>query len=418
VEDGLDLDGYEIGEPLGRGGFGVVFRARRRSDGLEVALKILRDEERASAASVARLEREAAVLQSLAHPSIVKVFELGRLVDQRPYLVMELLRGRDLGAHVAEHGRLTPTELVPVLRDICSALDAAHRGGVLHRDLKPTNVFLDERGADRRAVLLDFGLAKLFGGVDAGLTASRELVGSEAAMAPEQLRGQPVDLRTDVYGLAAVTFFALTGRMPFEEQGSLRIRELHLYARVPEASALAPVPRAIDAVITRAMAKRPADRFADARSFFEAARVALEAPSRREADLGVVGAVHVAWVLPAADADDEDLYAHAERTLDSARRRLEEGGARLVDDAGNMVVAVVSPPSAARDLATVVRTAIDARADRDARLRVFVSVTVGTASLKDGRLAGGDVSDYASWTGELENGVFDLTGRSPDPQPR
>ncbi|NUP11926.1 MAG: serine/threonine protein kinase [Polyangiaceae bacterium] len=413
---------YEILDPLGRGGFGTVYRARRWSDGADVAIKILREEHLGSNESVARLEREAAVLASLAHPAIVRVHEVGRMTDGRPFLVMELLVGRDLGARVAERGRLTPSEALDILEPICAALEAAHARGVLHRDLKPANVFLDDRSVKPRGVLLDFGLAKLLDETGPGLTASRELVGTPSAMAPEQIRAEPLDPRTDVYGLGALAFFAIAGRMPFEDKPSLAVRELHLYARVPDASRVAPVPREVDAVISRAMAKRAADRFEGANAFFAALRSALGGRSAaRNSALHVV-AVHVAWSVPteelatASDALLDDLDA----VLTIAERILADAGARTVDRAGNALVAIVELPVGGNDerdarrtvieMVKAAREAIDARPASDARVRVFVSMTAGDAIVEDGRLVGGSVADYAAWTAEQPEGVAIAAG--------
>jgi hypothetical protein len=397
---------YDIGEPLGRGGFGVVHRATRRADGVEVAIKILRDEQRAAPEAVARLEREAAVLATLAHPAIVRIHELGRLSDQRPYLVMDLLSGRDLGARVAAEGRLTPAELLEVLEPVCAALEAAHAKGVLHRDLKPANVFLEDRPSRPRAILLDFGLAKLAGG-DQSLTASHEVVGTQATMAPEQIRREALDARTDVYGLGSIVFFALTARMPFEPQPSLGLRELHLYARVPDASALAPVPPAVDAVIARAMSKRAADRFGGPAALLEALRGAFGLFEAGERSCEVA-AVHVGWRLAVPPEEvDAGLIVDMTGVLDLARAVLAEAGARVVDELGNGVVAVIERSEAATDvggeeavraLAARVRGALDARAGRDDRLRVSVSTTTGSARLAGGRLVGGDVAAYERWT--------------------
>ncbi|MBX3162809.1 MAG: serine/threonine protein kinase [Deltaproteobacteria bacterium] len=259
-----------IERSLGAGGFANVY-AGRDVAGAPVAVKVLHAEHVGSPA-VERFAREVAIVRRLAHPNIAAIHDAGTLPDGRPYCAMELLAGRDL-KRVLEGGPLAPAAALHVVEGVAAALAAAHDAGVVHRDVKAGNVFLCD---DDRVVLLDFGIAKL--AEAGGLTLSRQAIGTVGAMAPEQLAGRPVDARSDVYALGALLYHALTGRVVFREAGSdpaLEI-QLHRFAQRPRASAHG-APEAVDAVIARAMAIRPADRHASTADLAAAARAALGA---------------------------------------------------------------------------------------------------------------------------------------------
>jgi serine/threonine protein kinase len=252
---------YQIEAQLAVGGFGVIYRGRAES-GRPVAIKVLLAEHIGSRA-VARFEREIAIVRRLAHPALCELLDAGRLADGRPYCVMELLAGRDLAAEL-ERGPLAPDRVRAIVSAIAGALGVAHDAGIVHRDIKPSNVFLCDDG---RVVLLDFGIAKLVAD-DAGLTMSRQTLGTIGAMAPEQLMGGEVDARTDVYALGVVAYHALTGEAPFSGDGAA---QLHRFAQRPKPSA-AGAPAAFDAIVARAMAIRPEQRYATAGEFAEALR--------------------------------------------------------------------------------------------------------------------------------------------------
>lgn len=259
---------------LAAGGFGTVYRARDPS-GAEVAVKVLRAQLAANPTTVIRFEREARAAASLAHPGIVKILADGQLADGRPWFAMELLRGRDLEHQLREHGRYSPDECIPVLRAVADALAAAHAHGIIHRDIKASNVFLavDERGIDR-VVLLDFGIAKLLD-VDHELTATGVTIGTAASMAPEQSRGGPVDPRTDVYGLGAMLFHMLTGTKPFSGHETHELRFLNQHARRPRPSSRAALPPIFDSIVSKAMAIDPDVRYQTPRALADAFEHAL-----------------------------------------------------------------------------------------------------------------------------------------------
>ena len=215
IDVGVTVEGkYRIDALIGRGGMGAVYRARDMRLDRDVAVKVVRGDLVSSAGARERFRREAQLAARLQHPSIVTVFDYGTLPDGAAYLVMEYVRGEDLRARITR-GTLDWKDAVRLLAAVADGVDAAHREHILHRDLKPENVLLPESGGPPK--VLDFGVAKLMASVDAGgtITAGGTIVGTPAYMAPEQLRGGPVDARADIYSLAVMAFEMLTGRLPF-----------------------------------------------------------------------------------------------------------------------------------------------------------------------------------------------------------
>jgi serine/threonine-protein kinase len=220
----LVLDGrYRFERLLGRGGMGSVYRARDLVGHREVAIKVIRAELIRDSAAHERLRREAQTLARLHHPSIVTVYEYGTLADRSPYLVMELVKGNDLRHELVSEGRLEPARVCRILSAICGAMATAHGDGVLHCDLKPENVLLPDAGVE--AKVLDFGVARAIG-TDTGTLARRKgrsgpatveepIIGTPAYMAPEQLRGDSPNARTDVFSLGVIAYEMLVGDLPF-----------------------------------------------------------------------------------------------------------------------------------------------------------------------------------------------------------
>jgi len=276
---------YRVERRLGSGGFGEIFAARD-ADGRAVAVKRMRRELALRAEAILRFEREIEVVRRIRHPNLVDILGVGD--DVAPYFAMELLHGADLARHLRQVGRLSPAEALEVLVPVGHALTAAHAEGVVHRDLKASNVFLDRH----RVVLLDFGVAKLLDDSGPQLTRSHILIGSPPCMAPEQILGQLIDQRTDVYGLGALAYHVLTGSPPFVHEQPTVVREMHLVAPPPPVSRRAPVRPEIDRVIGRAMSKDPAARQASVAELVRDLEIAARAAAPL-ADGGVSLAVHV-----------------------------------------------------------------------------------------------------------------------------
>jgi eukaryotic-like serine/threonine-protein kinase len=269
---GNRLGPYLLEAIIAEGGFGTVFRATGGPRGT-AAVKLLHAELAGSPEALARFSREVDVLGRVRHPGIVEVLDVGRADDGRPWFAMELLAGEDLDTRIARRGRLTPAAALAVLDPVCDALASAHDAGIIHRDIKASNVFLAEDG---RVVLLDFGIAKLSDPVlGAGLTMSRQSLGTPSAMAPEQVAGRPASERTDVYGLGALLYHMLVGEPPFADSSPTAMQYLHCHARRPRPSARAALPAAIDDVVTTAMSIAVDRRYAGPRELCAACRAAL-----------------------------------------------------------------------------------------------------------------------------------------------
>ena len=267
------IAGLELGELLGRGGMGEVYAATGPG-GERLAVKLVNPELLADVTARARFEREVRLASTLRHPAVVGVHG-GGAEGGRPYLVMDRVDGSDLEALVAERGPLHPVWAAEVVAQVAGALAAAHELGLLHRDVKPQNVLLAAGGDAPRALLSDFGLARHEASMS-GLTATGQFVGSVDFASPEQLQGEPVDARTDVYALGCVLAYALTGAVPFPHAREVDKLMAHIAEPPPVPSTAVPgTPVAVDAVVARAMAKDPDERFAAAGELAEALRAAV-----------------------------------------------------------------------------------------------------------------------------------------------
>ncbi len=267
----MNVAGYRVEEKLGAGGFGTVYRVSKEGQ-LDRALKVLNADLLTTETAATRFEREVDTLRSLGHEGTVQVFESGRLSDGSPFFVMELLDGEELAALLDRTGRLAHSEILRVLQPICATLQSAHEHGIVHRDIKASNVFLC---TDGRVVLLDFGIAKVLETPGMTLTMTNQIVGSACAMSPEQLVGDPVSRQTDVYGVGALTFHMLTGTVPFASESLTMTQHLHGHAaRVPPSS-LAPVKLLADRVIIRSMSLYAHDRQASSEEFYRQLAAAM-----------------------------------------------------------------------------------------------------------------------------------------------
>jgi serine/threonine protein kinase len=256
---GSEFGGFRIERALGHGGMGIVYLARElRLDRL-VALKVIRPELAGEESFRARFRSETLTAASVEHPRVVTVFGAGER-DGLLYVAMRYVPGRDLGRLIGADGPLAAEDAAKVIAQVADGLDAVHAAGLVHRDVKPANVILEAGPADdgSAAFLTDFGLAKAMAST-AGLTATGEVIGSVDYMAPEQIEGQRVDARTDVYALGCVLFHAVSGKVPFPERESSAKMWAHLNEPPPAAAG-----RVLDPVIRRAMAKDPARRFPSA----------------------------------------------------------------------------------------------------------------------------------------------------------
>ncbi|MBI2896207.1 MAG: serine/threonine protein kinase [Deltaproteobacteria bacterium] len=264
---------YELLRVLGVGGMGAVYEARHRFTERHVALKLMIGKGRDPRNS-ARLLVEARAASAIGHPAIVDVLDAGQTEDGSPYLVLELLAGTDLQMALEER-RLTAMEMVAITVQVLEALHAAHERGIIHRDVKPENVFLttNDRG-EPRVKLLDFGLAKeLTAGPDGWKTMDGTALGTPDYMSPEQARGAQVDARTDVWSVGVLLYHGLCGHPPFSEENYNRLLSRILTEDAPHLSRLRPdVPAAIASVVMRALRRERAERWQTAAEMARALR--------------------------------------------------------------------------------------------------------------------------------------------------
>jgi serine/threonine-protein kinase len=260
LQAGSAFGPYRIVAPLGRGGMAAVYEAHDPSLDRSVALKVLPAEFLHDPAFAERFRQEARVAAKLEHPQIVPIHAYG-IEGGRPWMAMRLVRGGSLADRV-RRSPLAPREAAALLRDVAGALDYAHRQGIVHRDVKPANVLLDEAG---RAYLADFGIAKMLEGSSIA-TATGMIQGTPAYMAPEQAMGEKVERPADVYALGVMAFECLTGRVPYTGTTPLAILMKHAHEPVPEPAA-AEVAPPITAVLRRCLAKTPSERWPSAGAF-------------------------------------------------------------------------------------------------------------------------------------------------------
>jgi serine/threonine-protein kinase len=278
VLEGAHIAGCRIESVAGRGGMGIVYRATQLSLARPVALKLIAPEFAADAGFRERFERESRMAAAIDHPNVIPVYGAGE-EDGRLYLVMRWVAGTDLHRLLREDGRLEPVRAARIVEQVAGALDAAHAAGLVHRDVKPANVLL----SGEHAYLADFGLTRLVGSDD-HLTTAGHFLGTVDYMAPEQFRNEPVDARTDVYALACVLYAALTGAPPFPRETVPQTMLAHLHDEPPSAVG---VPKPLQRVLSRALAKAPDERYPSAGDLGRAALAAAEGRSVTEAERSV-----------------------------------------------------------------------------------------------------------------------------------
>src|SRR5262245_54865069 len=273
---------------------GEVFLVRDVRLGRPVALKVLAARIAEDERFRERLLRESRLAASLDHPNVIPIYEAGE-EDGRLFIAMRYVPGGDLKALLRREGALDPARAVAVFEQIADALDAAHRHGLVHRDVKPSNVLLDRDGVREHCYLADFGLTQ---SASEHGPADGQLMGTVDYVSPEQIRGDPIDGRADQYGLACLMFKCLTGTVPYEQRSDLAALFAHLEEPVPRASERATdLPEELDPVLAKGMAQSPGDRFGSCTALVTAARDALglapAAPSSSRRLLALIGALIV-----------------------------------------------------------------------------------------------------------------------------
>ena len=274
LSTGTTLGGYRIDEQAGRGGMGVVYIAEQLALGRRVALKVISPELAEDPDFRARFKHESRIAASIDHPNVIPVYEAGE-VDGLLFLSMRFVDGTDLRGLIRSHGPLPPGRATRILSQVAGALDAAHARGLVHRDVKPANVLI-AAGEEDHAYLTDFGLTKHLASAT-GLTNTGQWVGTADYVAPEQIQGEPIDARTDVYALGCVLYELLTGKVPYPRDSQVAKIYAHLSEPPPhvDASALG-LPVQLDDVVRRAMAKEPDERYPSAGDLARAVVAAIE----------------------------------------------------------------------------------------------------------------------------------------------
>ncbi|HEX8910583.1 MAG TPA: serine/threonine-protein kinase, partial [Anaeromyxobacteraceae bacterium] len=265
---GAMVGSFRVQRLLGRGGMGTVYLAEHPVIGSKVAIKFLHESMCTSPELVGRFYDEARAVNLIGHENIVAIFDLGLLPPSRYYIVMEFLDGAPFSA-LLRAGRVAPSTSLEILLQLADALRAAHDRGVVHRDLKPENVFLvRRRGREHFVKLMDFGIAKLGTRQADPRTAAGIIVGTPEYMAPEQCENGPIDRRADVYALGVLAYEAVTGRLPFTGPGIPQVLLAQLQQKpIPPRELDPALTPALEAVILKALRKRPEDRFQDMAAF-------------------------------------------------------------------------------------------------------------------------------------------------------
>jgi serine/threonine-protein kinase len=398
--------------PLAIGGCGVVYAVEHSILRRPAALKVLHSELVSRPDSIARFEREAQLVNLIHHPNVVDIFDFGQLPDGAPWFLMEFLDGEDLGDRLERSGRLSLGETLEVLEPICDALEAAHRSGVIHRDVKASNVFLSQREGRRRVVLLDFGIAKLLGDLEGGITSTQQVLGTPVCMAPEQILNRPVDARTDVYGLGVLAFQMVTGRLPWPEESVTTLRHLHLQAPRPVVSQHACATPAVDQVIARAMSIEPEDRQAGPFQLLAELRWAARGGSEHDrvaAQSCQALGVHVDVRVDASVEEElsDRVVDEVTALMGTVTEALREAGLRAAVEGGSSALLVLPLPQGAETSAQAREAAIrrvlaivgedERRRGRDRCARLCLCLHAGWLILRGERPVGGELLRLAAW---------------------
>ncbi|MDT7541227.1 MAG: eukaryotic-like serine/threonine-protein kinase [Acidobacteriota bacterium] len=280
---GETISHYRVLSQLGEGGMGAVYLAEDTRLGRRVALKVPHAAPAAHNLYHARFLREARSISALSHPNIATLYDYGETPDGKPYIVMELIEGQELGS-IIDSGNLTVDRALQIIEDVAHALSEAHRLGIVHRDIKPSNVIVNERGEVK---VLDFGLAKLVGAehealsapeaqtLQRAMTRSDMMIGTPLYLSPEQAKGKNIDARSDLFALGALLYECIAGRPAFAGATIVEIAAQVIHVDPPPPSKFNPsLPRSLDRVVLKALAKRPEDRYQSADEFVSALREA------------------------------------------------------------------------------------------------------------------------------------------------
>lgn len=402
---------FTIKRKIGWGGCSTVYSAQHMQDGSYVAIKVMHPGLADSPRQVMRFLQEAEAVQSIQHETIVQVHEIGSLSDGRHFIVMELLKGTNLAALLQTRGRFSPLETLEILKPICEALTIAHQSGIVHRDIKASNIIIEQTQGKRQVKLLDFGIAKLVGHGSSGMqTTVGHILGTPHSMAPEQIKGHKVDERTDIYGLGALLFRMLTGKHPFEGHDAIALTRMHIDTPVPNASKLAPVSPELDAVVRRSMEKNPAKRYDTAQAFIDALSAAVSAAAPKLEKRLSAFAIYVEVQIDKDAVNDDDALDDLMNVLDIAEQLFDDYDLLVPLQTGNAILGAILVANDKAESRTRTRTLnlaetldrhIQDRQDADDRVKVNICLHIADADVRDTidppEIMGGAILDVGSW---------------------
>ncbi|WP_437609801.1 serine/threonine-protein kinase [Sorangium sp. So ce834] len=417
---------YILEEFIAKGGCGAVFSARHLHTEKRAAVKVLNEAVAHSTRVLDRFAREIEALRRISHPNIVEIYEVGEIDDHRPFYAMEHLEGQTLDALIKAEKRLGLRDVLELMEPVCAALGAAHAAGIIHRDVKASNIFICS-GQPRTVKLLDFGIAKMMAPEESStwFTTAGRMPGTPSIMAPEQILGGPIDARVDIYALGVLLHRMLVGRLPFHTTDTDEMVRKHLEETPLPPSVRVPLPPELDAVVLRCMEKMRERRYSSVEELMSALRDAIGGPA--SVSPGGPDPTHPAVAVylevrtrGGADELDEALAADIGQVLDLAEARLSRAGFILASLTSNEVLGVRLLPATAADERRARRMALDAaaslhealaqRPDADPRVHVNVCVHADEVHARPGpppEITGGALMNAGQWApaGEV-HGVF------------
>ena len=286
---GKVIDGrYEIQARIGEGGMGVVYKARQVSIDRVIALKMLNPQMAADPTWVQRFYNEAKACSRLQHPNTIRMFDFGQSSEGRLFMTMEFLDGIVLRQAIANQSPFASNRVIKILIQCCASLAEAHAIGIIHRDIKPDNVFLlNMAGSPDFVKLLDFSVAKLLQENDRMRTQAGVVFGTPQYMSPEQGRGLPLDARSDLYALGLLAYEMLTGRVPFNDDNPMNVLQMHLRAEVPPMPQT--IPYSVQTVVRRALEKEPSRRYQSAGEMMQHCQQVFSELNQGGASIGAGG---------------------------------------------------------------------------------------------------------------------------------
>lgn len=412
---GETVGAFEILRKVGQGGFASVYLAAPKSGGPNVAIKVLNAEWADSDEVLRRFLYEVRALARLQHPNIVKIHGSSVLPDGRPYFWMEHIEGEDLGRYLRMRGKLTAKEALEVLEPLGEALAFVHDQGIVHRDLKTTNVLVPNEGGPAALKLLDFGIARFVQSEPGAtsLTATRARLGTATSMAPEQIRGEKVDLRCDVYALGILAYTLISGRRPFSSPDELEVQRMHIEEPLPPISRFAPVSAHVEQVVRRCLEKPRDARYPNVREFLEAFRRAAgsgrSAPAAQQ--VRAIAICVEAFAPPGVEPSEDPLLLTDLVTVsEAAEGALRAAGLWVPLVTTQMVLAVIELPSSAeaalqcaermRALAVSLHASLSARDDAHPDVQLQIALHVGDAVVDVGPDGAPVITGAIARTGE------------------